>query len=151
MLRPNITLRIALICAAGAIAAFVRRNGRYVSRDHGRLVILLCLCGGLAGWPPRTRSAQAATPRHPFTPATVDARCFGATSPSAVWPLAPARSTHAIRGGFNDPRSAFHAHTGVDIESGTHAAVYAMVSGQIRSIVARGHSEENFLLGRFNY
>jgi hypothetical protein len=94
-------------------------------------------------------SATGATALHPvyrLTLARVDGPCFHYPSPVGAWPVSPTLRSHAIRGGFNDPRSPFAAHFGVDVAADEQANVYAVTAGWVSDPQATAGPDARFTL-----
>jgi hypothetical protein len=102
--------------------------------------VLLATASLTAVAPASVGSAQLAAHRvQPLTLARVDRRCFYRPSPSGAWPLYRTGATHAIRGGFNDPRGFNAAHFGVDVAARRdRAKVYAVVAGRVSNVRLTG-------------
>ena len=104
-------------------------------------------------------AAPRATPLQPLTLASVDRTCFDAppTTRASFWPVQPSAETYTIRGGFNDLRGGEGGdeppggHFGIDIEAQDQAPVYAVVSGTIAHIAARGGISSHFDIGDYQY
>jgi len=103
--------------------------------------------------------APRATPIQPLTLAAADRTCFYAppTVRATFWPVQPSAGTYTIRGGFNDLRGGEGGdeppggHFGIDIEAQDQAPVYAVVSGTIAHIAARGGISSHFDIGDYQY
>jgi len=104
-------------------------------------------------------AAPRATPIQPLTLAAADRTCFYAppTVKATFWPVQPSAETYTVRGGFNDLRGGEGGdeppggHFGIDLEAPDQAPVYAVVSGTIAHIAARGGISSHFDIGDYQY
>lgn len=102
--------------------------------------LAVALSGRGASSVPSVRNAR-------LTLAGVDRSCFYAPSSPGAWPLSPLARPHAVRGGFNDPRSADQAHFGIDISAHNEAAGLAVRAGTVDGITSVGNpTDEHFAL-----
>jgi hypothetical protein len=117
---------------------------------------------GLAAGLPASSALAAPVGLHrvyTLTLARVDRRCFYYPSPAGGWPLYRTGLTHAIRGGFNDPRGWYAAHFGVDVAARRDQAnVYAVTSGLVWYVRLNGPNAKfilspntNLVTTRYDY
>lgn len=137
------------LAGGGSCAIHVRFAPRFVAVRTATLQIVTGsphrgVEVGLSG---RGASSVPSVSNARFTLAGLDRPCFYAPSSPGGWPVAPGGRPHAVRGGFNDPRSGGRGDFGIDVSAHNMAAAIAVRSGVVDGIASVGNAaDEHFTL-----